>query len=118
MPKKYAPTPKTDNTYAQVRYNAVKHGALSRIPVLPWENETAHTQLQEELIDQYKPQGPAETHLVLELAKCIISKQRLYQAEKSHILNGMEDISNYSLKGVVSQFELNNLVSKNIISKI
>jgi hypothetical protein len=96
--KKTQKTSKTPNSYAHTRYNAMKHGALSRVPVLPWESADEFAQLQEALIQEYKPQGALEEHLVLEIANCIFRKQRLYKAENALIVQRMSSTSSYFLK--------------------
>lgn len=101
MPKQRQST-KTTNSYATTRYNATKHGVLSRVPILPWENAEEFKHLQEALIKEYNPQGASEEHLVLEMANCIFRKQRVYQAENALITKNMSTSSCYSLKKAVS----------------
>ncbi len=98
MPRKQRQCTKTTNSYASTRYNATKHGALSRVPVLPWENADELAQLQDDLVKEYNPQGASEEHLVAEIANCIFRKQRVYQAENALIMSriGNYSIGNYS----------------------
>ena len=98
MPKKQTQHAKTFNSYTSTRYNATKHGALSCVPVLPWENAEDFDQLQDELIIEYSPQGASEKHLVLEIANCIFRKQRIYRAENALIMKNISRSSSYSLK--------------------
>jgi hypothetical protein len=107
MPKQRQST-KTANSYESTRYNATKHGALSRVPVLPWENADEFTQLQDCLIKEYNPQGASEEHLVYEMANCIFRKQRVYQAENALIVKRLSNSSNYSLKETI------NLMAPNV----
>jgi hypothetical protein len=50
------------------RFNAFKHGILSRYTVLPWEDADEYHALVEALATEHLPQGPTEEHLVEELA--------------------------------------------------
>ena len=50
------------------RFNALKHGVLSRYTVLPWEDADEYRVLASSLADEHRPQGPTEEHLVEELA--------------------------------------------------
>lgn len=98
MPRKQRQSTKTTNSYASTRYNATKHGALSRVPVLPWENADEFAQLQDDLVKEYNPQGASEEHLVFEIANCIFRKQRVYQAENALIMSRIGNYSSGSLK--------------------
>lgn len=46
------------------RFNAVRHGVLSKHTVLPWEDEAEYGSLLQALVDEHKPNGPMEKHLV------------------------------------------------------
>jgi hypothetical protein len=50
------------------RFNALKHGVLSRYTVLPWEDADEYHALVAALTAEHAPQGPTEEHLVEELA--------------------------------------------------
>ena len=39
------------------RFNALRHGLLSRYTVLPWEDELEYRELLDALITEHKPQG-------------------------------------------------------------
>ena len=67
----------TENT----RFNALKHGVLSRYTVLPWENADEYQALVAALVAEHAPQGPTEEHLVEELAGILWRKRRLRLAE-------------------------------------
>ena len=67
--------------YQATRFNALRHGVLSRHAVLPWENEGEYTALLGALASEHAPQGPTEEHLVEELAGIIWRKRRLRLAE-------------------------------------
>ena len=53
---------------AVTRFNALKHGVLSRYTVLPWEDADEYRVQASFLADEHRPQGPTEEHLVEELA--------------------------------------------------
>src|SRR5271156_5189696 len=50
------------------RFNALRHGVLSRYTVLPWEDAAEYRDLVAALDAEHAPQGPTEEHLVEELA--------------------------------------------------
>ena len=50
------------------RFNALRHGVLSRYTVLPWEDADEYEALLASLVAEHRPQGPTEEHLVEELA--------------------------------------------------
>jgi hypothetical protein len=59
------------------RFNALKHGVLSRYTVLPWEDADEYRALVAALMAEHAPQGPTEEHLVEELAGILWRKRRL-----------------------------------------
>ena len=63
------------------RFNALRHGVLSRYTVLPWEDEAEYRTLLDALVAEHAPKGPTEEHLVEELAGIIWRKRRLRMAE-------------------------------------
>ena len=69
--------------YDVTRFNAVKHGVLSKHAVLPWEDVADYERLLEGLVDEHKPRGPTEEHLVEELAGIMWRKRRLRLAENA-----------------------------------
>jgi hypothetical protein len=42
------------------RFNALRHGVLSRYTVLPWENADEYRAVVEALVAEHGPQGPTE----------------------------------------------------------
>jgi hypothetical protein len=62
--------------YVVTRLNALKHGVLSQVTVLPWEDGAKYWALLEALVDEHKPLGPTEEHLVEEVAGIIWRKRR------------------------------------------
>ncbi len=75
--------------YANVRFNAIKHGVLSRHMVLAHEDSTEFGGLLAALVAEHAPASPTETHLVEELAGAIWRKRRVLQAEGASINRGL-----------------------------
>ena len=63
------------------RFNALRHGVLSRYTVLPWESADEYRTVVEALVAEHHPQGPTEEHLVEEIAGILWRKRRLRLAE-------------------------------------
>ena len=91
------PTPIVETSpapgYVNVRYNALKHGVLSRHTVLAHEDGAEFGDLLTELAAEHQPAGPTETHLVEELAGAIWRKRRVLQAEGASINRGLLAVS-------------------------
>lgn len=73
------------------RFNALKHGILSRYTVLPWEDAEEYEALVAALVAEHSPRGPTEEHLVEELAGILWRKRRLRLAEAASQRRGLED---------------------------
>ena len=73
------------------RFNALRHGVLSRYTVLPWEDAAEYQALVAALVAEHAPQGPTEEHLVEELAGILWRKRRLRLAEAAAHRRGLED---------------------------
>jgi hypothetical protein len=73
------------------RFNALRHGVLSRYAVLPWEDAEEYRVLVAALAAEHKPQGPTEEHLVEELAGVLWRKRRLRLAEAAAHRRGLEE---------------------------
>jgi hypothetical protein len=73
------------------RFNALRHGVLSRYTVLPWENSDEYRAVVEALVAEHVPQGPTEEHLVEEIAGILWRKRRLRMAEAAAHRRGLED---------------------------
>jgi hypothetical protein len=69
--------------YDIARFNALRHGVLSKYCVLPWEDGAEYGELLEALVAEHNPQGPTEEHLVEELAGVIWRKRRLRLGENA-----------------------------------
>jgi len=72
------------------RFNALRHGVLSRYTVLPWEDADEYAALLADLVAEHAPQGPTEEHLVEELAGVVWRKRRLRQAEAAAHRRGLD----------------------------
>jgi hypothetical protein len=80
------------------RFNALRHGVLSRYTVLPWEDRDEYQALVASLVAEHVPQGPTEEHLVEELAGILWRKRRLRLAEAAAHRRGLEDAVSPSRK--------------------
>jgi hypothetical protein len=72
---------------ALTRFNALRHGVLSRYTVLPWEDPDEY----QALVAEHTPQGPTEEHLIEELAGILWRKRRLRLAEAAAYRRGLDD---------------------------
>lgn len=80
-----------DQSYQAVRFNAMKHGILSRYTVLSHENHADYESLVNALMDEHLPAGATEQHLIEELASVIWRKRRVLQAEGASINRGLKE---------------------------
>ena len=74
---------------ALTRFNALRHGVLSRYTVLPWEDVSEYQALVAALAAEHGPKGPTEEHLVEELAGILWRKRRLRLAEAAAHRRGL-----------------------------
>ena len=81
------------HTYEAVRFNALKHGILSRYTVLSHESHADYESLVNSLMDEHLPAGATEQHLIEELASVIWRKRRVLQAEGATINKGLKETS-------------------------
>jgi hypothetical protein len=72
------------------RFNALRHGILSRYTVLPWEDAGEYRAIVAALVTEHAPQGPTEEHLVEEIAGILWRKRRLRLAEAAAHRRGLE----------------------------
>ena len=77
--------------YEVVRFNALKHGILSRYTVLSHESHADYDSLVNSLMDEHLPAGATEQHLIEELASVIWRKRRVLQAEGATINKGLKE---------------------------
>ena len=89
VPAVLVSTPPQTGGYSTVRFNALKHGVLSRHTVLAHEDGVEFGDLLAALVAEHQPAGPTETHLVEELAGAIWRKRRVLQAEGASINRGL-----------------------------
>ena len=73
------------------RFNPLKHSVLSLYTVLPWEDADEYAVLMASLVAEHRSNGPAEEHLVEELAGILWRKQRLRLAEAAAHQHGLEN---------------------------
>ena len=98
--EEHAPIVKAEN-YEPVRFNAMKHGILSRLAVLAHEDHAEFADLLAALIDEHRPGGMTERHLIEELATIIWRKRRVLLAEGAKINEGLKCVAS-SPKSVMS----------------
>lgn len=89
-----AAPPARSGNYEPVRFNAMKHGILSKLVVLAHEDHTEFTDLLAALIDEHRPAGVTERHLIEELATIIWRKRRVLLAEGAKINEGLKSAVN------------------------
>jgi hypothetical protein len=99
MPRKPKHPTEKKHSYVETRFNATRHGVLSKLQVLPWEESKELDELQEQFIKEYNPQGITEKHLVLELANIVFRRQRLCSAENAIVFRQLREINNHHLAG-------------------
>lgn len=78
--------------YDKTRHNAMRHGVLSHVAVLPWEKQEDLEHLKQRFFDDFNPQGAIEIYLVEELATLAFRKQRLYKAEDALIARKLDKL--------------------------
>ena len=83
--------PGVAGNYDTVRFNAVKHGILSQLTVLPHENQGEFADLLSALVQAHQPAGATEAHLVEELASIIWRKRRVLLAEGANLNRGLRN---------------------------
>ena len=76
--------------YEAVRFNAMKHGILSRLVVLAHEDAGEFADLLNALIDEHRPAGMTERHLIEDLAAIMWRKRRVLLAEGARINEGLK----------------------------
>ena len=97
-----APEAVASGSYEAVRFNAMKHGILSKLAVLAHEDHAEFDDLLAALIDEHRPAGMTERHLIEELATIIWRKRRVLLAEGAKINEGLKSAVN-SAASVISR---------------
>src|SRR5215813_777848 len=92
--------------YQTSRFNALKHGLLSKHIVLSWEDKTEYQHLLSALVAEHCPEGPTEEHLVEELAGIIWRKRRLRLAEKAAHCRSLQRVTEPEQYQITSQAAL------------
>src|SRR2546423_14090048 len=90
MTEKITALPNETSGTEITRFNALRHGVLSRYTVLPWEDVGEYHALLAALVAEHAPQGPTEEHLVEELAGILWRKRRLRLAEAAAHRRGLQ----------------------------
>src|SRR5215217_3040876 len=90
MTKRVEILPASSTATEVTRFNALKHGILSRYTVLPWEDAEEYRAVIAALTAEHQPQGPTEEHLVEELAGILWRKRRLRLAEAAAHRRGLD----------------------------
>src|SRR5215217_3772913 len=93
MTKRVEILPASSTATEVTRFNALKHGILSRYTVLPWEDAEEYRAVIAALTAEHQPQGPTEEHLVEELAGILWRKRRLRLAEAAAHRRGLGAIA-------------------------
>ena len=79
--------------YEAVRFNAMKHGILSKLVVLAHEDAGEFADLLAALVEEHRPAGITEQHLIEELAAIIWRKRRVLLAEGANINRGLHSVA-------------------------
>ncbi len=87
--------------YEAVRFNAMKHGILSKHVVLPHENKKEFLVLLNSLIEEHQPAGSTEMHLIEELAGVMWRKKRVLLAEGASINRSLHNVMNNKLRSPI-----------------
>lgn len=87
------PLPVQAGNYEPVRYNAMKHGILSKLVVLPHEDHSEFSELLEGLMEEHQPFGITEKHLVEELATILWRKRRVLLGEGATINRSLWNVA-------------------------
>jgi len=95
----------TDNPlssgYEAVRFNAMKHGILSKLAVLAHEDAGEFADLLAALVEEHQPTGITEQHLIEELAAIIWRKRRVLLAEGASINRGLQNVVHSQLNSPI-----------------
>jgi hypothetical protein len=95
------PASQAKGGYQAVRFNAMKHGILSSLVVLAHEDGGDFDDMLAALIEEHRPAGMTEQHLIEELAAIIWRKRRVLMAEGARINEGLKATVN-NAKSVTS----------------
>ena len=90
LPTETEAVPTAPCGYDAVRFNALRHGILSRYTVLAHESAGDYQALLMALAEDHQPAGATQVHLVEELAGIIWRKGRVLLAEGANINQGLK----------------------------
>ena len=90
MTETTAMRPPATDSYEITRFNALRHGVLSRYTVLPWEDQDEYCRLLDALVAEHKPKGPTGEHIVEEMGGVLWRKRRLRLAEAAAYRRGLK----------------------------
>jgi hypothetical protein len=82
--------PRTPQGKQRSKYNALKHGLLSKAVLLEGESPVEYLSLLNGLRDDFQPQGKLESVLVENLAALLWRTRRLFHAENAEVSEKME----------------------------
>lgn len=106
-------SPIENNSYETSKYNAVKHGVLSKESVLDWENQNDFDALVADFEAEYQPHGVTEKYLVIELAQIVWRKRRLRMAEKSIVKSSLNSCSHGTInKAIYGHYKIKKIEGK------
>lgn len=111
MAEKSKTKSRQNDNYQAVALNAVKHGILSRLVVLPHEDESEFSELLAALIEEHQPAGMTEQHLVEELASTIWRKRRALIAEGATINRSLGDSFSDSFSDLFNNLPVTSLLA-------
>lgn len=79
--------------YGASRYNAMIHGILSKLTVLPHEDAGEYDAILAALVEEHRPSGPTERYLVEQLAGCMWRSPRVLLAEGATINRTLKSVA-------------------------
>ncbi|NOT13803.1 MAG: hypothetical protein HOP23_18595 [Methylococcaceae bacterium] len=85
--------PVPNGNYAPIRYNALKHGILSKLVVFPHEDRSEFDSLLTGLIEEHQPTEVTEIHLVEELASILWRKRRVLMGEGAALNSSLWNVA-------------------------
>jgi hypothetical protein len=85
---KHSTGPRTDSGKQRSSQNALRHGLTAETAVLPTEDPAAYQRHIQQLLDEYRPATPTETHLVHELANIAWRQNRIPLLEAELLSRG------------------------------
>ena len=85
--------------------NALKHGAFSKVLLLPWEDAAEFEALHQQLRDEWQPEGPLEEDTVATYLDCLWRKRRVRQKRQIDTLAAINKPNTISLQQPIPFFE-------------